>query len=106
MGHSPTGTGFGRPHRPSLGTILHPCLLGRDGHDVFAQFAIQHMPSLANVPVQRVGLVLNKDGDLPQPRIEAVAQGEIDDAIFPPKGDGRLGTVLRQRIEPFAFSAG
>jgi hypothetical protein len=48
---------------------------------------------------------LNEDRDLAKPRIQAVTQGEINDAIFAAEGDGWLGTVLREGIKPFPFAA-
>ena len=45
-------------------------LLWRDRNDEFSQFGIEHIPSGANVPIQRMGFVLDKDGDFSQAGVQ------------------------------------
>jgi hypothetical protein len=45
---------------------------------------------------------LQRDKDAPHARIDAVAQREIDDPVRPAEIDGRLGALLRQRIQAFS----
>ncbi len=52
-------------------------------------------PAHADVVVQRTGTVLGGDADVVNPRVDTVAQGKINDAIFASKGHGRLGSFLR-----------
>jgi hypothetical protein len=56
--------------------------------------------------VQRIGFVLDQDRDLPQSGIEAITEGEVDDAVLAPERDGRFGPVLREGIQPLAFAPG
>lgn len=81
-------------------------LLRWDGKDEFAQLRIENRPTSSDVAVQRVGFILDKHGDFAKPRIEAIAQGHVDDAVFPSKGHRRFGPVLREREEPFASATG
>ena len=55
--------------------------------------------------IQRVGFILDQHGDGPNARIQAVAEGKVDDPVFAPERNSRLGAVLRERREPFAFAA-
>src|SRR4029079_15323588 len=58
-------------------------LLGWNRRDVFAEFGVEDAPARANMTVERVRFVLDEDGDFSKPRVEAVAQREIDNKIFP-----------------------
>ena len=71
-------------------------LLWRNRHNEFPQFGIEHIPSGANVPIQRMGFVLDKDGDFSQAGVQAIAQRHIDDPILATKGDGWFGAMLGQ----------
>jgi len=86
--------------------LFADALLRRDRCDVFAQFGVQDIPSDPNVPVERMGLVLNQHRDAAQAGIQTIAEGEVDDAIFPAERDGRLGPMFRQGFEPFSLSSG
>jgi hypothetical protein len=48
---------------------------------------------------------LRRDEDVAQPRVDAVAEDEIDDAVRPAEVDRRLGAFAGQRREPFARAA-
>jgi hypothetical protein len=47
---------------------------------------------------------LNENRDLAEPGIQAIAQGEIDNAILPAEGNRRLRTLVRQREQSLAFT--
>ena len=77
---------------------------GGDRGDIFAQFGVEDVPARSNMAIQGMGLILDQDGDLPNSRVQTVAQGEIDHPILPSEWRGGLGPVLRERGEPFTFS--
>jgi hypothetical protein len=54
--------------------------------------------------LQRQRLVLREDENLADGRIDAVAQGKIDEAIAAPKADGGFRPMRRQRPQPFTLS--
>src|SRR5215217_5632164 len=64
------------------------------------------MPASADVTVKRVRFVLNKDGDLSEAGVQAVAERKIDDAVFPAERNGGLGALIGERKQALAFSAG
>ena len=49
---------------------------------------------------------MNEYDDFSKPRIEAIAQGHVDDAVFASKGHRRFGAVLGEREESFAAATG
>ena len=77
-------------------------LLRWDGKDEFAQLRVENRPPSSDVAVQRVGFILNEHGNFAKPRIEAIAQGHVDDAVFASKGHRRFCAVLGEREETFA----
>lgn len=81
-------------------------LLRWDGKDEFAQLRVENRPTSSDVAVQRVGFILDKHSNFAKPRIEAIAQGHVDDAVFASKGHRGFGTVLGEREEPFATATG
>ena len=86
--------------------VLADALLRAENLDELAEFVGDDAPSHAEVPAERQRLVLERDEDLPQPGVDAVAQREVDDAVGAAEVDRRLGAFLRQRIQPFADAAG
>ena len=58
------------------------------------------------VLVQGEAAVLGEDVDAADAGVEAVGQGEIDDAVDAAEGDGRLGLVPGQGKEALALAAG
>jgi hypothetical protein len=50
--------------RSAFVPIFAETLLRRDGGDVLAELAVQHVPAQPNMAVERMGLVLNQDSDL------------------------------------------
>jgi hypothetical protein len=93
--------GVGRATIP----IFADSLLRRDGGDVLAQLGVENVPADANVPVERMGFVLDQYRDFAQPRVEAIAQREVDDPVFSAERDRRLRTMRRQRKQPFTLAA-
>ena len=85
--------------------VAHPLLRGQD-LDELAELLGDDAPALADVPVERQGLVLGRDEDAPQAGVDAVAQGKIDDAIRPAEVHRGFGAVLGQGIKPLADAAG
>ncbi len=85
--------------------VAHP-LHGRQHFDELAQFDAHDVPTFADVAVQRQGLVLGKDVDPPQVGVDAIGEGDVDDAVDAAKGDGRFGAVASQRIQPLTRAAG
>lgn len=86
--------------------ILADALLRRDGRNVFPEFGVQDVPSGADMTVERMGLVLDQDHDFAESGVEAIAQCEIDDPVFPPKRNGGLSPLFRKWEKPFALASG
>ncbi len=55
---------------------------------------------LADVLVQALGVVLGEHEHSPQPQVEAVRDGNVDEAVLAGDGDGRLGALLGEGEEP------
>ena len=73
--------------------------------DEFAEFGIQDVPAHADVPVKRVGFVLDEDSDFSKPRVEAVAERKIDNTIFPSEENRRLGPMFGEGLKTLALPA-
>ena len=93
-----------RVGRALVPLVAHP-LHRRQHFDELAHFAAQDVPAFADVPVQRERLVLGEDVDPAQVGVEAVGKRDVDDAVDAAEGDGRLGAVASERIEPLAGAA-
>lgn len=78
---------------------------GREDLDEFADFASENVPSFADVTVEGQGLVLGEDVDAAKIRIEAVGEGNVDDAIDAAEGHGGLGAIASERIEALSGAA-
>src|SRR5581483_5738457 len=55
--------------------------------------------------MQGNGIELGQDRNAIDPRVDAVADGNINQAVFSPDGHGGLGTHPRQRVKPRAAPA-
>jgi len=55
--------------------------------------------------VQGVRFILDQHGDLAEPGIQAIAEGKVDDPVFPAERNGGFRPVFRERLETFPFSA-
>jgi len=52
-------------------------------------------PAFADVAVEAERLVLREDVDVAQVRVDAVGEGDVDDAILTAEGDGGFGAIAR-----------
>ena len=87
------------------GRLVEP-LLRRQQVEKFAHFRAQKRPAHLQMAQQAVRLVLGQDGNAAHARIEAVRQGEVDDAELAAKKHRRLGAPVGQLLEAAAASAG
>ena len=86
--------------------LVDPLLRGHHV-DELAQLAAQiALPAQVDVPVQAHRLVLREDEILAHAAVEAIRQGEINDAIDAAERDGRLGPVAGQRLQPRSLAPG
>src|SRR5207247_1683010 len=90
----------------SLVPVLADALLRRQDLHELAELLRYDAPAHADVPVERERLVLRGDEDAPQPRIDAIAQGEVDDAVRTTEVHRRLRPLFRQGVEALASTAG
>ena len=58
-----------------------------------------------DMPVQRNRIELGQHGDMVDTGIDAIAYGDIDQAVFSSDWDCRFGTVARQRVKTGAAPA-
>ena len=91
--------------RGALVPLFTDPLHGRQYFDELSHLAAQDVPALADVPIQRQRFVLGENVDSPQVRVDAIGEGDIDDAIDAAEGDGRFCPVARQGIEPLPRSS-
>src|SRR5712691_1585824 len=85
--------------------LLRDAHLRREDFDVIAE-AGEGRPSGADVAVQAEGLVLGEDENAAEIRIDAVREGDVDDAVESAERNGRLGAVASERPEAFALAPG
>jgi hypothetical protein len=93
--------GVGRAPIPMVAQLL----LRRDDLHELAEFASQITPAPLQVLDQGLGLVLGEHADLPDSRIDAVGEHEIDDAELSAKGRRRLTPVLGESFQSLASAA-
>ena len=95
--------GVGGALVPGLGDALH----GREDLDELAELVGDDgAPALADVAVERERLVLGEDVDVAQVGVDAVGEGDVDDAVLAGEGHGRLGAIAGEGEEPFAGTTG
>jgi len=58
------------------------------------------------VTIQRIGFVLCEDADPFQLRVDAIRECEVDDPINSSERNCRLCSMLRQRVQTLALTAG
>jgi hypothetical protein len=85
--------------------LLRNAHLGREDFDVIAK-AGERRPAGADVPVQAEGLVLSKDENAAEIRIDAVLERDVDDAVESAKRHSRLGAVASEWPEAFSLASG
>jgi hypothetical protein len=83
----------------------HP-LLGRNGFEKMAHFPAENIPSLFQMIVERLGFVLRQNDDFVNLRVNAVAEGEIDQTVNTAKWDCRLGAILSERHQSLTPTPG
>ncbi len=66
------------------------------------KLAGDNLPGLADMAIERERLVLGEDVDLAQIGVDAVGEGDINDAVDAAEGDSRFGAVAGERIKPLA----
>lgn len=54
--------------------------------------------------VKGMRLVLDQHSDLAEARIQAIAEGKVDDPVFPAERNGRFGSMFCERLEAFPFA--
>src|SRR5262249_43908666 len=94
--------GVGGPLVP----LFVEALLRRQDVDVFVEFPAQVAPARGYMAVETASLVLRKDKNAAQVAVDAVGQGEIDDAVEAAEGDRRLGAIACQRFQTRPLAAG
>ena len=91
----------GRAHVP---VGAHPLHRGQD-LDEFPQLLGHNAgPAFTNVPVQGEGFVLGEDVDATQIRVDAVGEGDVDDAVVAAEGNRGFCPIASQGKKPFARS--
>jgi hypothetical protein len=85
--------------------VLADAFLRRKNLDELSELLRHDAPAHADVAIQRERLVLRRDEDAMQPGVDAVAQGEIDDAVRPAEKYGRFRAVARQRVQALTCTA-
>src|SRR5712664_4354376 len=93
----------------SVGGALIPLLrdahLRREDFDVVAE-AGERRPASANVAVKAESLVLGENENAAEIRIDAVREGDVDDAIESTERNSGLGAVASERPEALALASG
>ena len=92
--------GVGRALVPAAPELL----LGRDLVDELVQARAEDVPARLQVVGKRVRLVLRQDVDPPEPGVDAVGQGEVDDPEDAAEGDRRLGPDVGQRTQALTLA--
>jgi hypothetical protein len=73
------------------------------GENVYkAAREIVELVAVLDMPMQRHAVELGQHIDRAQPRIQTIADGDIDNAIFATERYGRFGAILRQREQTAA----
>ncbi len=95
--------GVGGALVPGLGDALHG---GKDLDELAELVGDDRAPALADVAVERERLVLGEDVDVAQVGVDAVGEGDVDDAVLAGEGDGGFGAIAGEGKEPFAGTTG
>ena len=86
-----------------LRTLAH---LRRNRNDELVFQQIGKLPTITQMLQQRLALELRKNVDRINPRIDEIAENEIDDTVFPRERDSRLRSLLGQGRETFTLATG
>ncbi len=88
---------------PGLGDALH----GGQDLDEFAELVGDDgAPALADMAVEGERLVLGEDVDVAKIGVNAVGEGDVDDAVLAGKRYGRLGAIAGEGEESLAGTTG
>jgi hypothetical protein len=71
-----------------------------------AQVAGEDIPSFFHVVREGLGLVLRKNDNFIQLRVDAITQRNIDKPVNPPERHSRFGSVLCERHQSLTPSSG
>jgi hypothetical protein len=93
--------GIGRAAVPNFAELL----LRRHDIDELAELAVQIAPAALHMLDQRVRFILSQNENLADAGVDAVRQGEVDDAVFASERRGRLGPMVRELHEPLTTAA-
>src|ERR1700730_1007635 len=88
----------------ALVPLLRHSHLRRQYFDILAE-ARKRGPSRANVAIEAEGFVLREHEHAPQIRVDAIGKRDIDDAIESAERNRWLGTIARQRPQPFTLAS-
>src|SRR5690606_7080678 len=91
----------GRASVPPFAVLL----LGRHDVDELSEFAVKISPAAAYMLNQGVCLVLRQDEDLADARVDAVGQGEVDDAVLAAERRRGFRPAVRHLHETLAAAA-
>ena len=92
--------------RRALVPFFRQALLCRQDFHELADLRAQETPGALQVTDQGMGLVLGEYADAAQAGVDAVGQGEVDDAVLAAEGHGGLGPPLGQPLQSRALAAG
>ena len=95
--------GVGGAGVPVFADALHG---GKDLEELAELVGDDWTPALADVAVEGERLVLGEDVDVTQVGVDAVRQGDVDDAVLACKGDGGLGSIASQGKKPLSGTTG
>ena len=84
---------------------LAKLLLRRNDVDELPELAVQVAPAALHMLNQGVRLILSQDEDLANARVDAIRQGEVDDAVLAAERRGGLGSMVRHLHEPLTAAA-
>ena len=95
--------GVGRTLIPGFARGPH---LGRHRNDELGLEQSAELPALGEMLQQRLTFELGQNIERIDPRVDEIAQDEVDDAILPAERHGGFGAFLGQRVQPGTLSTG
>jgi hypothetical protein len=70
--------------------------MGGEDFDELAEGGREDVPGVADMAVEGEGLVLGEDEDAAEPGVDAIGEGDVDQAVDAAKGNHGLGVVRRE----------
>jgi len=95
-----------RVGRAAVPVLVAAALIGLEQAHAPAAAVEIPRPADADVVVERAGQVLRQDADVVDAGVDAVGQGEVNDAKAAGERHGRLGALLREHAQAGAGAAG